>query len=65
MYHDMIKSYFWISMIFKWLVSKTPYLIHDTTKAPHVTGSGVLLVVDGLVRMYHFGYLNHGSFDTS
>ena len=33
---------------FKRFVSETPYLIHDTAKAPHITGSGVLLVVEGL-----------------
>ena len=32
-------------MHFKWDMSETPYLIHDTTKAPHITGSRVLLVV--------------------
>ena len=37
-----------IAISFKWFVSETPYLIHDTTKAPHITGSGVLLVVEGL-----------------
>jgi hypothetical protein len=37
-----------ISATFKRFVSETPYLIHDTTKAPHITGSGVLLVVEGL-----------------
>ena len=29
---------------FKWFVSQTPYLIHECTKAPHITGCGVLLV---------------------
>ena len=40
-------------MFLKWSVSETPYLIHDTTKAPHITGSGVLLVVDGQMRGTH------------
>ena len=39
---------FLILVGFKRLVSQTPYLIHDTAKAPHITGSGVLPVVDGL-----------------
>ena len=46
-------NYFWISKIFKRFVSETPYLIHDTTKAPHITGSGVLLVVNSLLRNYY------------
>ena len=37
-----------VCVLFKWFVSETPYLIHDTAKAPHVTGSGVLLVVECL-----------------
>ena len=36
-------------MFLEWFVSETPYLIHDTTKAPHITGSGVLLVVNSLL----------------
>ena len=39
---------FYICLLSKWFMSKTPYLIHDTAKAPHITGSGVLLVVNGL-----------------
>ena len=35
---------------FEWFVSETPYLIHDTTKAPHITGSGVFLIVEGLYQ---------------
>ena len=34
-----------IAVVLEGLLSETPYLIHDTTKAPHITGSGVLLVV--------------------
>ena len=37
-----------ICVFLKWFVSKTPYLIHNTTKAPHITSSGVLLVENGL-----------------
>ena len=37
-----------VGVFLKRFVSETPYLIHDTTKAPHITGSGVLLVMDGL-----------------
>ena len=37
-----------VRALFKWFMSKTPYLVHDTAKAPHITGSGVLLVVEGL-----------------
>ena len=51
----MIKFYFWIGMVFERLMSETPYLIHDTTKAPHITGSGVLLVMNSLYfkETYH------------
>ena len=41
-----------VCVLFKWFVSETPYLIHDTTKAPHITGSGVLFVEDGLYKNY-------------
>ena len=37
-----------ITVFFKWFVSETPYLIHEAPKAPHITGCGVLLVVEGL-----------------
>jgi len=37
-----------IGVLFKWFVSETPYLIHEAPKAPHITGCGVLLVVEGL-----------------
>ncbi len=32
----------------EWLVPELPYLIEDTAKAPDITGSGVLAVVQGL-----------------
>ena len=32
----------------KWLVSQTPYLIHESAIAPHITGSGVLLEIESL-----------------
>ena len=32
----------------KWFVSKAPDLIEQTAIAPDITGSGVLLVVNGL-----------------
>ncbi len=37
-------------MHFEWGMPQTPYLIHDTTKAPHITGSGVLLIVNCLLK---------------
>ena len=37
-------SYLLVSYSFKWLVSKTPYLIQQTTIAPHITGSRVFLI---------------------
>ena len=30
-------------------MSETPYLIHEAAKAPHITGCGVLLKVQGLL----------------
>ena len=52
-----------IGILFKWLMSKTPYLIHDTTKTPHITGSGVLLVVYGLkFRKQREGKRKHSCF---
>ena len=47
-YGDFITCNLCIAEKFKRFVSETPYLIHDTTKAPHITGSGVLLVVESL-----------------
>ena len=41
-----IVMYLNISQISKRLVSQTPYLIEQTSIAPHITGSGVLLEVD-------------------
>ena len=41
-----------ISVFFKRFVSKTPYFVHDCTETPHITGSGVLAVVDGLNIQY-------------
>ncbi len=44
----LAKTYFVISIRFKRFVSDTPYLVEQTAVGPHVTGSGVLLVVKGL-----------------
>ena len=41
-------SYINIGQLLKWFMAEAPYLIHDTTKAPHITGSRVFLVVYGL-----------------
>ena len=55
---DQIDSkYLQISMLFKRFVSETPYLIHDTAKAPHITGSRVLLVVNGLKVNIHTSHI--------
>ena len=46
--HSFCRNYpytFNICMVFKWLVSETPYLIHDATITPHITGSGVFSIV--------------------
>ena len=41
-------TYILVGVSLKWLVSETPYLVHEAAKAPHVTGCGVLLVVECL-----------------
>ena len=41
-------DHFTIRASLKRFVSETPYLIHHTTKAPHITGCGVLLVMESL-----------------
>ena len=41
-------KYLNIGVGFEWFVPETPYLIHDTTKAPHITGSGILPKVECL-----------------
>ena len=45
-----------ICMLFERSVSKAPYLIHDATKAPHITGGGVSLVVNCLSMQKHIDY---------
>jgi len=37
-----------VSVSLKWFVSQTPYLIHQNTIAPHITGSGVLPIQQSL-----------------
>ena len=51
--------YLWIGEILKWLVSHTPYLIHESSKAPHITGSGVLLIVKSLECTCTYVVINH------
>ena len=51
-----------VGMLLKWFVSETPYLIHDTAVAPHITGSGVLLVVEGLPWITQIIALNYLAF---
>ena len=48
-----IKDYLAVCIILEWLPSHTPYLIHDNTITPHVTSSGVLLVVKSLSQLLH------------
>ena len=40
--------YLVVGEVVKWFHAKCPYFVHDHSKAPHVTGSGVLLVVESL-----------------
>ena len=40
---DIVDMYLSVGVAFKRLVSKAPYLVHHSSKAPHITGSGVLL----------------------
>ena len=42
--------YLIISDVFKWFVSHTPYLVHESSITPHITSSGVLLVVESLEK---------------
>ena len=37
-----------VGVSLKWLVSQAPYLVHESAIAPHITGSGVLPVVQCL-----------------
>jgi len=37
-----------IGIALKWFVSQTPYLVHQNTIAPHITGSGVLPIQQSL-----------------
>ena len=37
-----------IGVPFKWFVSQTPYLVHESAIAPHITGRGVLLEIESL-----------------
>ena len=55
--HSFRHNYFYafnICMVFKWFVSETPYLIHDTTIAPYITGSGVFSIVKCLFESRNF-----------
>ena len=45
--HPMQK-YLWICTSLKWFVSQTPYLVHHSSIAPHITGSRVLLEMQSL-----------------
>ena len=40
--------YLIVTAVLIWFVSQTPYLIHDNTEAPHITGCGVLLKLESL-----------------
>ncbi len=44
----LIYMYLHIRESFKWFVPQTPYLVHDTTKAPHITGCRVFTVIERL-----------------
>ena len=44
-------SYVCVGVRLKGFVSETPYLIHEAAKAPHVTGCGVLLKMEGLFNI--------------
>ena len=45
------KSNLRIGFVFKWFVSQTPYFKHEHTKAPHITGCGVLLIQKSLKQL--------------
>ena len=60
--HDLYPN---VLVIFKWLVSNTPYLIHEGSIAPHITSSGVLLVVECLQKRNQVAYDNKLVYNTS
>ena len=44
--------YLEVGVVLKRLVPKTPYLVHDYSKTPHITGCGVFVVVESLERKH-------------
>ncbi len=46
-----LNSYFIVGNGFKWFVSYTPYLIHESSITPHITSNGVLPAADSLYRV--------------
>ena len=45
---QFLLSHFVVCEVLKWFVSHVPYLVHENSIAPHITSSGVLLVVESL-----------------
>ena len=44
-------TYHSVGVIFKWFVSHTPYLVHESSITPHITSSRVLTVMESLSCM--------------
>jgi hypothetical protein len=46
--YEEVSLHLEISEIHVWFESQTPYLVHEGSITPHITSSGVLLVVESL-----------------
>ena len=45
-------NYFIVCVLLKWSMSNTPYLIHENSIAPHITSTGVHLVMESLHAIF-------------
>ncbi len=48
-----LNSYFIVGNGFKGFVSHTPYLVHESSITPHITSTGVLLIIESLHKQYN------------
>ncbi len=44
------QAYLYVGVVLKRFKTKTPYLVHENSITPHITSTGVLLVVESLYR---------------
>ena len=54
--HETHKFNLRVGVALKWFVSQTPYLVHETSKTPHITGCRVLLIVYSLYTYMYIYY---------